>query len=782
MGERRIRRLLSSATAMAIAAVVISSTVVLEPRHMTEAAAAPAEPIARDLGGRWGPVEDWPMVAIHAALDSNGRVVTYGTNPDGRQTGRFIYDIWTPSPSAAVAHNTLENTTRTDLFCSLQLNRADTGDLIVFGGDNWTGASTNNRGNPDINEIDAGTGALSPLPGMNRSRWYATGTTMPNGSIYVQGGLDGEDRPERWSPDRGAELLPIDTSGIYWYYPRNFVVPDGRVFGISTDRRMYYVSESMTTMELVGRLPVGHAGIGSTAVMFEPGRILLFGGGAPHALVIDVTGGGTPVVTPAGSLSSRRHWVDGTLLPDGRVLATGGSVKESSVRPDDPIDTYGSNLTAEIWDPRTGQWSVGDSAQVPRLYHSTALLLPDGRVLTAGGGSPGPITNTDAELYHPDYLTRADGRPMPRPRIEGVSDRTLTAGQRLVVTVPEGSDIERVTMVKSGSVTHSFNMDQRFVELNFGVNRDAAGGDRVVTHLPDNDAVITPGTYLLSVVDGNGIPSVSEIVQVEVPDARRPTSALDGRIVRLYRAAFQRPPDDRAFVYWRRQLINGAAPVTVAAAFASSAEFGSRYGQLADAGFVDRLYQNVLGRIPSASERSYWLGQLGAGATRAELLLAFADSLEFQRKTGTADLRPADLGGATGPVPAPDPIVPGVDGPAGPGGSGGTAFEGEVRRLYLGAFGREPDPAGLTYWSNVRAGGVGLVAVADEFTTSPEVVARFGPTTDGAYVDLVYGNVLGRPPDPGGREYWIRQLAAGVSRGAVMVAFTESPENIAAVG
>ncbi len=756
---------------MAIAATVVASVVIMEPVRTAPSAAAPAAPIARDPGGRWGPVEDWPLVAIHAALDSNGRVVTYGTNPDGTQTGRFFYDIWTPSASAAAGHNTLANTTRTDLFCSLQLNRADTGDMILFGGDNWTGASTNNRGNADINQIRAGSGAITALPGMNRARWYATGTTMPNGSIFVQGGLDGEDRPERWTPERGAELLPIDTSGLDWYYPRNFVAPDGRIFGIANDRWMYYVSESMTSLEIVGRLPVGYGGLESTAVMFEPGRILLFGGVTTQALIIDVTGGGTPAVTTAGNLSTARRWLDGTLLPDGRVLATGGSTKSSTIRFYDPIDTYGSNLTAEIWDPRTGEWTVGDAARVPRLYHSTAVLLPDGRVLTAGGGAPGPITNTDAELYHPDYLTQADGRPMPRPTIERISDDTLTAGQGLTITVPDGADIARVTLVKSGSVTHSFNMDQRFVELDFRMDRDTAGGDRIITHLPDNDAVITPGVYLLSVLDSNGIPSTSELIKVEVSDPTRPTSSLDGQIVRLYRAAFQRMPDEKAFVYWRRQVINGAPPATVAAAFAASSEFGSRYGQLGAAGFVDRLYQNVLGRTPSAAERSYWMGQLAVGATRAELLLTFADSPEFQRRTGTDGLRPTDFG--VGPAPASAP--PGTAAPA-------EAYEGEVRRLYRGAFGREPDAAGLAYWAGIRAAGVTLVSVADEFAISAEVRARYGATSDGEYVDLVYRNVLGRPPDPEGRRYWLGQLGTGVSRGVLMVAFTESPENIAAVG
>ncbi|MEM9566050.1 MAG: DUF4214 domain-containing protein [Actinomycetota bacterium] len=749
---------------MALSAAMLSSIVI------TDTTPAAAAPVALDQDGRWGPVEAWPMVAIHAALDANGRVVTYGTNGDGTQTGRFIYDIWTPGASAAGGHNTLTNTTRTDIFCSLQLNRSDTGDMLLFGGDNWTGAGTNNLGNPDITEISATTGAISQLPGMNRPRWYATGTTMPNGSILVQGGLGGEDFPERWTPTAGAELLDLDTSGMSWYYPRNFVIPDGRIFGIAADGWMYYVSEEMNTLDVVGRLPYAHRGVNATAVMFEPGKILFFGGRSRDTVVIDVTGGGTPVVTNAGQLSSLRYWVDATLLPDGRVLATGGSVKDSTAYFYDPIETYGSNLTAEIWDPRTGEWTVGASAQVPRLYHSTALLLPDGRVLTAGGGSPGPITNTDAEIYSPDYLVQANGQPSPRLEILGLSAAAATAGQQLDLTVSAGADVQRVTLVKSGSVTHSFNMEQRFVELGFAVD-----GNTVTAQLPVNDAEITPGYYLLSVLDENDIPSVSELIKIDVPNATQLNTTVDGEVLRLYRAYFQRDPDPAGFVYWRRQRLAGVPLAAISDAFAGSAEFVNRYGVLANGDFVDRLYQNVLGRPADDAGRAYWMTQLAAGVGRGEIMLAFSESQEFMTRTGTAGLEdvptlapnPAPAP-APGPAPDPGPVDPVADHVA------------EIRRLYLGYFLRAADPDGLAYWTQARADGISLIEVSAEFARSAEFVARYGLADDATFVDLVYQNVLGRPADAEGRAYWIGQLGAGMTRGELMVGFTESPENVAA--
>ncbi len=751
------------AIGLSLGAVLLSASTVLG------ATAASAEPIDLDEDGRWGPVEDWPMVGIHAALDSRGRVVTYGTNPDGIQTGRFIYDIWTPNQSAAAGHNTLANTTNTDLFCSLQINRPDTGDMLLFGGDNWMGTVTNNRGNPDINSLSAATGQLTQLPGMNRSRWYATGTTLPDGSIYIQGGLDGEDHPEHWTAENGSRLLDLDTSGIDWYYPRNFVIPDGRIFGIDTQGRMYFISEQLDTLDVVGRLPAAYRGVNATAVMYEPGKILFFGGPTANTLTIDVTNG-NPVVTPSGQMSGVRYWVDGTLLPDGRVLANGGSVKDSTTYFNDPINTYGSNLTAEIWDPNTGQWSVGASAQVPRLYHSTALLLPDGRVLTSGGGAPGPIVNTNAEIYSPDYLVAANGQPTPRIEILAVSDTELTAGNQLDLYTDDGAEVVRVTMVKSGSVTHSFNMDQRFVELPF-----IADGDKISAFLPINDAQITPGFYMVSVLDENDIPSESQLIKVTPPSSAELNSAVDAQIVRLYQAYFLRNPDQGGFSSWRRQLLNGVSLAAVSDFFATSPEFIARYGNLSEGQFLDQIYTNVLGRQADAAGHGYWLGQLAAGVTRGQVMLAFSESQEFIARTGTAPPylgapNPPQVDPAPAPAPAPQPDpVPAPQVPFGP----------EVRRLYLGYFLREPDAGGLAYWAVQRQTGVTLAAVSEQFALSEEFVNRYGVAGDAAFVDLVYTNVLGRQADEGGRAYWIGQLANGVTRGELMAGFTESAEFIA---
>jgi hypothetical protein len=733
---------------MTLAVVLLGA---IAPAPLTGATAASAQ--AGASGGAWGPVEDWPLIAIHAALDVEGRVVTYGTDGGGRQTGRFVYDRWIPGASAAADHEILPNTTRTDLFCSLQLNRSDTGEMLIFGGDNWTGADTTNTGNPDINSLSPDSGTLTTLPGLHRPRWYGTGTILPDGTMLIMGGKGGEDHPELWTPDRGAVLLDhLDTSWLDWWYPHNFVLPDGRIFGIDNLGWMYVITADLSTLTAAGRLGEDRQGLGTTAVMYQPGKIIQFGGSTNSSVLIDMTGA-TPVVTPGPELSSPRKWVNGTLLPDGRVLATGGAdITGPGVSAD--IGDYAPNNAAEVWDPATNTWTVQSSGQVARMYHSTGLLLPDGRVLVSGGGAPGPLTNANAELFSPDYLVSASGGATGRPTITDVSATEVVPGQTIDLGTSSSNGISAVTLVKMGSVTHSFNMEQRFLDLPF-----TASGGGVLATVPADEAVVTPGYYLLTVLDGAGVPSESRIVHVQLPDPTRLVSVIDGQISRLYRAYFLRQPDASGFRYWRRLLLAGSSLDRISDEFAISAEFTSRYGHLTDPQFIDQIYRNVLGRAPDASGRAYWIGILGSGTSRGRVMTEFSESPEFVDTTGT-------------PPPNGEPVTPAQ--PTAPSPAGPT--RDQIARLYLGYFSRPADEEGLAYWQGQSANGATLAVMSDAFAASQEFKLRYGGTTDSDFVDLVYRNVMGREPDAGGRAYWIDQLGRGLTRGVLMIQFTESPE------
>ncbi len=226
--------------------------------------------------------------------------------------------------------------------------------------------------------------------------------------------------------------------------------------------------------------------------------------------------------------------------------------------------------------------------------------------------------------------------------------------------------------------------------------------------------------------------------------------ALDGQLVRLYRAYFLRDPDPAGFGYWQSLRAGGATLADISAAFASSGEFVTQYGQLSNEQFVELIYQNVLGRSADQAGRAYWVGRLASGTSRGEVMTGFSESSEYVVQTGT---------------PAPT-----------------SAIDDEVYRLYVAFFLRRPDDAGAAHWSAQRAGGLSLEQIADAFVASSEFGSTYGSLPDGSFVDLVYQNVLGRTADAGGRSYWVGQLGAGVSRAQMMVSFSESAEFTIATG
>ncbi len=470
------------------------------------ASALPAS--ANNVAGAWSPVKPWPLIAVHAVLMPDGRVLTYGTRASGQQTGIDIYDVWDPAGGLDGGHLTLPNTSGTDLFCSSQLVLPGGSQVFIAGGDNWTGTGTTNTGNNNSNLIDYGNNSISRQGNMNRARWYSSSTTLLNGETYIQGGSGGTDRPEIRGLNGTFRLLSgANTSGFDFMYPRNFIAPDGRVFGYDSGGRMYYVNTSGTGSIATAGQFSGPTGSDSTAAMFRPGRILQFGGNSSGALVIDINGA-APSVTSTQSLASRRRLGSATILADGKVLATGGS--------DVWNEMVNVAYTADIWNPATGQWTRGASAQRARLYHSNTVLMPDASVLVLGGGAPGPENNTNVEVYYPPYLYASGGGLATRPLI-AEAPTTIDVGETFELRLGGTGAISRVTLIKTSSSSHSFNFEQRFVELTFQQN-----GDRLVAQAPTRATDAPPGFYLLFALNSAGTPSIAKIVRVPVAPVINP--------------------------------------------------------------------------------------------------------------------------------------------------------------------------------------------------------------------------------------------------------------------
>jgi len=222
---------------------------------------------------------------------------------------------------------------------------------------------------------------------------------------------------------------------------------------------------------------------------------------ASKAYALDMTQG-SPAWTQVPAMFSARTYHNLVLLPDGNVLVTGGGGTT------DPIGFGTAVSNAEMWSPGTQTFTKMAGMVIPRLYHSTALLLPDGRVLVAGGGrffgGPDPSDQLSAEIYSPPYLFRG-----VRPVIGSVSS-TIQYATDFSIMTPDATGISSAALIRLGAVTHAFDQNQRYVPLTF---QQATGG--LTVQAPSSSNLAPPGYYMLFIVNSNGVPSVASIVKVQ---------------------------------------------------------------------------------------------------------------------------------------------------------------------------------------------------------------------------------------------------------------------------
>lgn len=503
---------------------------------------APAARVRADprSAGEWSPLFSWPVLPIHAVVLPDGRVLGYGAEADGSQTGAFSYAVWDPSQGdTADAITRLPNTTGADFFCSTQILVPATGEVLISGGDTTAMSGdmagmhdmdesadgpesiSLNRGNQTSNLFDPERDTVEQGPVLNAKRWYATSTTLPDGRILLQGGADrnggtGVATPEVYDPTTGTwtALTGIADPDAYgtderrWWYPHAFVAPNGRVVTIAGSLITEIDPDGTGSLTRIGTVAGACVGATSTAVMYRPGLILQMGGGGffngdgrpatAEAVIIDVRSG-TPVVTSTAPMSVPRHWATATVLPSGEVLVTGGTRYDG--------DAEAASTAPELWNPDTGTWRTLAAEQTPRLYHSVAALLPDGRVLSAAGGVPGPVLGLESQVFAPPYLF-VGGAPAARPVVSDVPD-TVVPGREFEIDVDAPLGVSAVALVKTSSVTHSFNNEQRYVPLAF-----VEDGSAVTVTPPADAADLPPGWYQLWVLDTAGVPSVAAMVQV----------------------------------------------------------------------------------------------------------------------------------------------------------------------------------------------------------------------------------------------------------------------------
>lgn len=480
---------------------------------------APAATIAtaRISLGEWGDIIAWtPHIPVTAATLPDGRLLTFASNqrttfPSGPE---FTYAaVWNPATGVF----TEINNTRHDMFCGGTSMLPD-GRLVINGGRNTTRLSS---------IFDWRTSQWSALPNMNDGRWYNTSVALTDGSVFTVTGDGGTYTAERWTSAGGWSLL----TGINWtpvisqpgyvtrWHPQIVVAPDGRLFHGGPTRQMNWVSAA-------GNGSFSYSGVNVPGVLYpkegsftlyDEGRILVAGGSAntntnpsdgstgtstTAAFTIDIRSG-TPVVQIAPSMSFARQFANSVVLPNGEVMVIGGNT--SGLK----FNDTGSVLIPEIWNPQTRSWRQMAPMSVPRNYHSVALLLPDGRVWSGGGGLGGnSADHRDAQIFTPPMLFNADGTPATRPVITQAPSY-IGVGTTFAVQATPG--ITKFSFIKMSSQTHSTNTDLRYLSLPF--TESSPGVYAVTGHANLN--VMTPGYWMLFGIGANGAYSVAKIVQVD---------------------------------------------------------------------------------------------------------------------------------------------------------------------------------------------------------------------------------------------------------------------------
>ena len=509
------------------------------------ASAAPASEV-----GQWDPTQfSLPVHAIHSAVLPTGKVMIWSYPFQATETGTRLLEthayIWDPSVGTGpdswheVSPPADESSPHAMIFCGGGSLLAD-GRLLTTGGTLYWPDKAAGRpkwaGIKDVWTFDPWDETWKRQPDTRQGRWYPTQTELADGRTVILGGYD-ENGQQAVDTDLEVFTPSADPHGVgkvdrypdadfakVTIYPHLFTMPDGKV-----------LLAGPTSYES-GLLTVGkdHAEWANTkdpndwrtlgTAFLEPGgpagstRVTLAGGTDPPA---DTSAPVTPARDttetydeahldidwqPGTSMNVPRSNFNTVVLPDRSVVAIGGSNGTSKAE-----GLYASwddhrSRQVDIRDPQTHQWRLGPAQQEDRAYHSTAVLLPDGRVLSGGDDRPGMRTSDTGEIYSPPYLFRGD-----RPLI-GAAPQKLGYGQAFRVGASGGAT--QAVLMAPGVTTHGTEMQARYVKL--AVTRTNDTGLDLVA--PPSGGVAPPGYYMLFLLNDKGVPSVARWVHVDQPE------------------------------------------------------------------------------------------------------------------------------------------------------------------------------------------------------------------------------------------------------------------------
>ncbi len=478
------------------------------------AIAAPAQSV-------WSPLRTLPLVPVSISNLPDGKVLMWSAEEKfsfGAATGR-TYSLTFDPATDTVAERTVTETGH-NMFCPGTTNLPD-GRLLVNGG---ISSSRTSIFNPANNTWSTG-------PAMNIARGYQANTLLKDGSVLTLGGSwsggTGNKHGEVWTTAGGwvrktgipiDPMLSVDSSRAFGMDSHFMLLPagNGKVFHAGPGVNMHWIgTEGAGSVTSAGARGDDEFSMSGNTVMYEQGKILKTGGGPGYdsvnananSYVIDINGGVT--VRKLNPMAYRRAFHNSVVLPNGQVLIVGGQTLAVGFSDNNSV------LVPELFDPATEAFTTLPPIAAPRNYHSVAILLPDARVLSAGGGLCGAgcaANHADLQIWTPHYLRNPDGTPATRPVITA-APATVQYGQR--ANVATSGAVASFSMVRLSSTTHTVNNDQRRLAL----THRSTGTNSYEVDIPTNPGWALPGDWMLFALNADGTPSVAKIVRITLDGA-----------------------------------------------------------------------------------------------------------------------------------------------------------------------------------------------------------------------------------------------------------------------
>lgn len=442
--------------------------------------------------GAWSEPFVLPVTGIHATLLRTGEVLLFAKPGD---TGGSLAWVW--NPQTRVAEDVTLAYDR-DLFCAGHTVLPD-GRLLVSGGHAY-GADGHGDGAAGQDIFDPVAKTWTAVTPLNEARWYPSLVELGSGKTLIFGGQESNERTiastESYDYSTGVvDKYPESADNWMDDYPRMHLLTDGTIATSGEDADTWRFDPEERTWSDLGKLRASTGRVeGSTVLLPGLTTLLAFGGQGgdvtnKSAETIDFSEP-DPQWEWAAPMKRARMNANGVLLPDGTVFVSGGGKQYPY---EEPV------TQAERFDPKTGEWTEMSSQKASRMYHATAILLPDGSVLSSGQDF-GPHQFT-GEIYKPPYLFAGARPAAPSAPTE------ISYGDE--VSVGTSSDTSELVLVRPGSVTHSVDFDQRYVRLS-----GQRSGDAFTVTAPEHGNIAPPGWYMLFALSAKGTPSVASWVHL----------------------------------------------------------------------------------------------------------------------------------------------------------------------------------------------------------------------------------------------------------------------------